>query len=539
MRLLPLIFVCFLFMFLEQSCKSVKKTINPQTLNFVSDFDGKNNGIADNYQAFLSLAKYLNNNSHVTIIFPEGVYLINKYKESPCISNDAVKCNKQTQGNGITDITYLNCNNINFIGQGAKIKVLGKYVRKFDFKYSSLNFKYSNTSSVIPFCFVNCQNILVDGFELDGDTQNTLKEKEVTEGLGSGIFVSDLNNLDYKPSADFLFRNLKIHNFIGDAMTLAPKGKGFVVENCIINNNGRQGISITRGSDYKISNCSITKTGDTGKYGNHSPSAGIDIENEYPEFVGNILINNSIIGDNEGFQIVGTNSSNITIDSCYIYDKALGYESPLLSGIGLYTDYTKVSNSVIYAAFQIDLGAYDAKNIKQGITIENNYIASGSQVSCVLSSDFNFPMVFKDNIVVRLPLKTPFNGDSYFPLIRNKNALVSNNIWVNKVGGNSQRVISIIENMSSYDNNIWINNINSENENNQLYFLPAISSKKDKMLNYFTGKTLSSDNRSLASSRSSMLPIMNVKDSINVNKLNTKSNIIEQLKASNKISFIN
>ncbi len=123
-------------------------------------------------------------------------------------------------------------------------------------------------------------------------------------------------------------RNLKLLSSGGDGITLGRSyGKdariacrNVLIENCLIDDHHRQGISVISAIGLVIRNCTISNTRGT------EPEAGIDFEPDYPdEKFNDILIENCRFTDNHwsgiNFSIFTTTPIDITVRNCTLASK--------------------------------------------------------------------------------------------------------------------------------------------------------------------------------------------------------------------------
>lgn len=144
---------------------------------------------------------------------------------------------------------------------------------------------------------LNKSNINIFGGIFIGDIKNHIFDNISAEWNHCICIKDDCYNI--------AINGCVIKEFVGDGIDLVDSGLEFNnknpininINNCLIDNNGRQGISIESGINININNCKITNT---GKIYNTKPSAGLDIEpyNEYA-IVKNINIRNSTIINNQ------------------------------------------------------------------------------------------------------------------------------------------------------------------------------------------------------------------------------------------------
>ncbi len=144
-------------------------------------------------------------------------------------------------------LSFINCANVTIIGYGAKLEMNKE-------EYIALN-DGSEWRHVIALSA--CEHFKIFGLELSG-------------GGGDGIEISGLWQQPVPSS-------------------------GIHIKNCKIDNNYRQGISITSAQNILIEHCEITNTSGT------PPAFGIDLEPDNPyDLISNIRISNCRISGNEG-----------------------------------------------------------------------------------------------------------------------------------------------------------------------------------------------------------------------------------------------
>jgi hypothetical protein len=430
--------------------------------DFVKDFGGNGNGRFCNYLAFQKMANVISNTSHVTVNFPKGNYYIEKYIIMPCKSNENIFCVTETLGNGITNIFIKNTKFLTINGNGSLILVNGNFIRKKGFSLKN-NFNYGIVTTVTPFFISNCSNLIIKNLIINGGLDDMQKEQNLVEGFSSGIQISDIEKASNN-SSNILISNVNVSKFNNDGIGIFSNGSNIKIENSTFSYNARLGISVTSGNNIHIYNCKLINTGQH-KYGNHSPSAGIDIEYEGIGKISGVVVEKCLIANNKGFQIVATGASNIRINDCIILDDTNGYSTPL-NGIGIYTDSTYLINNIIYGSLQIDLGSIKIEK-NRVFNIENNIIYSGFQggASGILSDDLNSSCKVINNWLIMLPIKDS-SKDVLFPLIRNSNLMFENNkvfIHTSAIPSNSQRFTCHPQLLKSIKNNMWLI-INSKGE---------------------------------------------------------------------------
>ena len=169
--------------------------------------------------------------------------------------------------------TFINCTNVSLQGYGATLKMNKQ-------EYINLN---DNSEWRHIIALNGCNNFEIFGFEL----------------LDSGGDAIEISGIWQQP-----IPSTNIH-----------------IKNCKIDNNYRQGISITSAQNVLIEHCNISNTSGT------PPAFGIDLEPDYAyDVIQNINIKNCRITNNEGGGILlafwqldqTTNPVSVNITDCYI-----------------------------------------------------------------------------------------------------------------------------------------------------------------------------------------------------------------------------
>lgn len=122
---------------------------------------------------------------------------------------------------------------------------------------------------------------------------------------GEGIIIGDKDNhigrigewgmgINIKRAKNIIVTGLSIKDCWGDCIYVGGGSQNVVIENCVIDNGRRQGISITKGNDIIIRNCKVLNVGGT------NPGYAIDIEPNKDCTVNNITIENVVIEGCEG-----------------------------------------------------------------------------------------------------------------------------------------------------------------------------------------------------------------------------------------------
>ncbi|MCF6307854.1 MAG: T9SS type A sorting domain-containing protein [Flavobacteriaceae bacterium] len=170
------------------------------------------------------------------------------------------------------------------------------------------------------FTFINCSNVSLIGY---GATLEMNKNEYINLNDGSEwrhiIALNGCNN--------FNIYGLKLINSGGDGIEVSGiwqqpiPSTNIHIKDCLIDNNYRQGISVTSAQNVLIEHCKITNTSGT------PPAFGIDLEpdNPYDEMSG-IEIKNCRITGNQGGGILlafwllneTSNPVSVSVSDCYI-----------------------------------------------------------------------------------------------------------------------------------------------------------------------------------------------------------------------------
>lgn len=473
----PVYFFYILASFCMLSCRTTAQT--KSTYNLVTDFGAVGDNKTNNYQALKKAAATLSGSVNKTLIIPNGNYYIADYKISDGIRK-----------NTISDINFKNIKGLKIEGNNSTIRVNGKFKRAADASIAGTTFKYAFNNTVCPLYFSGSSNISLKNIHLLGGANEMEKDEGVVEGVCYGIMIMDKTPAEI--SSNFVIENVTASYFATDALYISNSGKNIAINNVQFTKNGRQGISIVKGRDIVITNSSFDSTGFTGKYGQHSPAAGIDVENENDlNEVDNIKVSNCIFRHNKGLQFVSSaRSGRVTIDSCYFEDLTGGYGNGFNS-VGIFSRNSGISNSIIYGMMQLET-AQETYRGNAPIYIKNNIIYSG--MCGLLSSDYSTPMDITGNILIMLPKPVP---EQFFPLIRNQNANFSSNIIItheDKFTVQKSRITGLIEHVKNTENNWWLlsetynNGLKISDKNITEFYQTSFYGSAKKGIQYYPAK---------------------------------------------------
>jgi hypothetical protein len=238
----------------------VKKMSNVEAKKMfnVKDFGAKGDGVADDYEALQAAAWAVCQSPGATLLFPEGVYQINRYRIVA-----GVKANNNQ------NIRYTGCKGTTITGVRAKIEAKGDFRRRADKKEGSYSISYSD--SITPFEMINSSGFHIIGFELDGNVNRMSRDAKVAEGSASGIITTNCQ--------DYFIDDVTVHGFAADGLTLgvnsdSPDQRAHLV-NVTSTHNARRGLAIVQVQGAEVINSVFNENGRTGVYGSHAPAAGV------------------------------------------------------------------------------------------------------------------------------------------------------------------------------------------------------------------------------------------------------------------------
>lgn len=178
-----------------------------------------------------------------------------------------------------SDIQIHNAKGVRFIGNGTRIKVAdGSRVGDVTF----------TNDNAYTFYFQNCADVVVRGFELDGNLANLSIGSVDGRGIGVALYkvhdalIEDCYIHDYGTDAILLWSRVANENNRCERVTL---------KNVRTSQSRRQGMSIVAGTHTTCVNCAFNDTGQGAA--SIAPRAGVDLE---PSFSTDIVEHTTFIG---------------------------------------------------------------------------------------------------------------------------------------------------------------------------------------------------------------------------------------------------
>ncbi len=283
-------------------------------------FGAQGDGGTDDYDALRAAAAAVNAGKSKILHYPKGTYYIGRVKLicSPTLppKND--------------DIVFENCDGLHLIGHDSIIDVNGDFIR------ADVGIK-----SVQPFVFMNCKNVTMEGFELNGNVDNMSRaDKNFTQG-GSGIVFGG-------GSKHYTLENINAHHFPTDGIYLGLSNPHATKTNpgscdqfatlsrVTARFNARNGLSCISLTHGKFTDCDFSENGRAaGSYGPDAPALGIDVEPSFytSETPGDLVFENCRCINN------GSGAISITAPNCK-------FSNCVFWGTGYYSVWSAQANHV-------------------------------------------------------------------------------------------------------------------------------------------------------------------------------------------------
>ena len=229
------------------------------------------------------------------------------------------------------------------------------------------------------FRILNKNNVKVKNGKLRGDRDVHKYSEGSTHEWGMGIRIEGSKNIEIK--------NIEIMKMTGDGIYVTRglgNSKFVIIQNCVIHENRRQGISIISGENVEISNNEIYNIKGT------SPQSGIDLEANYDyQKIDNIYIYNNKLYDFGSRAIKLYNQIyNVKIESNTIYgsinieetkEKTEIINNKLIDGIiyagSIYEDSEKRVNNIDITNNNLYNYRIEYNNKVNNINMEENLVS--------------------------------------------------------------------------------------------------------------------------------------------------------------------
>ena len=108
---------------------------------------------------------------------------------------------------------------------------------------------------LIPFSFRNCNNVILSGFEVNGNSDKITRDPKVVEGPSHLLRIWETENV--------IVKNMYLHHGITDGICIggAKKfSKNIKFYNVTASSNARQGMSIVDARDAVFEKCKFINT---------------------------------------------------------------------------------------------------------------------------------------------------------------------------------------------------------------------------------------------------------------------------------------
>lgn len=345
----------------------------PDIIDAYEQWGWVGDGVTDNYPMWVAMVAEVNMMGGARIVFSPGHYKIDRYMtENPdTLPPTLINPNVHFEG----------CNGLEISGYGALIEMKGDFHRVGDRQVQ--DFIYSSKVGITPFHCVRCKNVVIEGFEIDGNVDLMTRDPAVVESFNYGVVISD--NTDR-----VTLRDLYIHHMHTDGIALGGEPgdnnltcHDIVVINCVVGYVARSAFSVFQARRWTIINCDFSHTGrQAGTYGSHSPGCGCDIEPGaiLPELCGEGTFINCHFSDNSGRQFLchKDNIEKITLIACTIdattSPETFQFVLSVKDGF-IYGGEFKLGNGAFYPIWVTDGGSDPArvKTVMRDARIESTF----------------------------------------------------------------------------------------------------------------------------------------------------------------------
>ena len=225
-------------------------------------FGAAGDGTRDDYDAFARLVEAVNRAGGGIVELRGGAtYFLNRHL---------------APGNGTRDLLFSDCDGLAIEGNGAEIRVKGRFHRD-----------KRSVRSLVGLGFTDCRRVTVRNVVLSGGVEHMTRSKGLGEAASHGLLFQSCSGVTIE--------NATVRQFAADGMYVGTSGRknaagsrsasrNFLVRNSRFLFNARQGLSIIQLRNATFTNCEFgfsgyfDERGSQGEYGWHAPAAGVDIE---------------------------------------------------------------------------------------------------------------------------------------------------------------------------------------------------------------------------------------------------------------------
>ena len=405
-------------------------------------FGALGNGKNDDTTAIMKALIFIRDNDIKNLVFNKNkTYLVRGYEEGQAEGSTTGLL--ETIGLNVLSNTVIDLN-------GSSIKCIANARQNYNI-----------------FTINQVENVTIQNGSIIGDVDS---HKGTAGEWGYGISIRNSKNIHLK--------NLYITKCWGDGINLNNDGtdslnENIIIENCICDDNRRQGMSIENGKNIKVVNSEFINTGKTKRT---NPTAGVDVEpgNEKNQVIDLLFENCNFEGNyNCGLTLDGSSITDVIISKCKIKDN---------KGKGSYSSFNinnptnvKVMDSVIDkmngngVINVIGSGLIEFRNnkiVNSNMTIKNN--TSDNYVK-IINNIFTGNMDMQWNAVIESVPLTNTTKNNTLIVERNIFKYAKDNLIGSYVKCNSSAHFDklIAKNNIFYNGNTGINvNCSSEIESN-------------------------------------------------------------------------
>lgn len=366
----------------------------------VNQFGAKGNGIDDDT---IYINKAFSNNNVANYIFaPNSVYMVKGFEEN------------QAQGgtNGLLETTGL------IVHSNSNINL----------NYSTIKIITNNRQNYHGFTIKNVENVVLKNGYIIGDSSTHLGS---TGEWGYGIAIMGSKNITLE--------SLNITKCWGDGINLnnstgtsGSDNYNIFINNCVCDDNRRQGMSIESIKGIVVTNSKFINTGFTSYT---APSSGVDIEPASANICEDIKFDNCTFSNNRRSGLIVTNSSvinHIELNNCKLINNMVGNESindhgnlSIVRGQYINIKNCTIGNTDKITNLYLRTLHSGTSNEHNYFNIENNIIYNSHILVRPINSDYT------DFNFINNTLSANINMNTYFIQVETNTGYTDNNKNVN------------------------------------------------------------------------------------------------------------
>lgn len=241
-------------------------------------------------------------------------------------------------------------------------------------------------------------NVLIKGGEIEGDVGEHIYRDNVSSEWGFGIQLSrsnDVSIIDVKISkcmGDGIYIGGGDGKYYGD---FTEASRNIIIKNVYVDDNRRQGVSITYAYNVILEESTLANTGMTEFT---SPGCGLDIEPNENQSVARVIVRNCSFLHNDKIFDVSVGGYRVKGDKCSV--ESIVFEDCKITG----TLSVRTGSAFFRNCSMESLAIHLGEMPREKVTFENCEIKGGNGISirtsCTVSDDNKLPVYYFKNCSV-------------------------------------------------------------------------------------------------------------------------------------------